>query len=163
MALPPTQCHFGIISIFNRGDNRAFCLNKSHNLNVWICLKFNRWFQYHVMSGSAASKDGQSRNGKEARFGTFWICLTLIFCGVHSTQEFALHFLKYLQYIPIISIKRYPSASCSPLLEDAEVSVWKRPDPQPRKSTFKPTHFIGRASSCFQHKQSLVIFGIITA
>lgn len=86
MALPPTQPHFGFISIFNRGGNCAFHLNKSHDLKVWICLKFNGLFQYHLMSGTAVPTDGQSRNGKEARFGTFWICFTLIFCGAaHST------------------------------------------------------------------------------
>lgn len=84
MALPP-QPHFGFISIFNRGDSCAFHLDKSHNLKFWICLKFNGLFQYYVMSSTAASRDGQSRNGKAARFGTFWICLMLIFCGAHST------------------------------------------------------------------------------
>lgn len=82
---PPTQPHSVFINIFNRGGNCAFHLNKSHNLKAWMCLKSNRLLQTHITSGSAAPRDGPSRNGKADTFGTLCACLTLIFHGAHST------------------------------------------------------------------------------
>lgn len=127
MALPPRP-HFGFISIFNRGDNCAFHLDKSLNLKAWICLKFSRLFQSHVLPGRALPGGGQGRNLTKnsdwARSG----------CAPHSPPVVP-STSSHISNISKCTNSIISFSPLQPLLEGTEESVWKGADPQPGEST----------------------------